>query len=384
MCLPKFIRNLLCIGASFLLVATIAVACEWDYDTLQMERQRFPDALELITGKFLRHSDELYLWRIEDRKNRLNGDGPKPLSLYDDLAVAYDKTGQHDLAVETILEKPERIDRSYETYANLGTFHIHAGRHEEGVKHLKRAIEINPDAHFGREIYQQLLVEYVISKKADGQIRLPLTGDDFNPYSQSGFAKFVFASRNIEDSQEARAEEATLALKGVLGMMRFGNYRSPVLLEAVGDLLLADWNNDAKRLAARAYLKASYEATKPAAKAAYLNMSKASLSMQTTQPTTSKQLPFKQLESQFAAEIEDAQSWYESVRADELRWIEDGVDVDAAFTEKYYANKSAHAIQVESTNSSSSLYWMFGAAGGAVLMLVVLYYRSSNRSEKSS
>lgn len=35
-------------------------ACEWDYDTLQLERQRFPSALELVTGKFSRHTPEFY------------------------------------------------------------------------------------------------------------------------------------------------------------------------------------------------------------------------------------------------------------------------------------------------------------------------------------
>ena len=35
----------------------IAIACMWDSDTLKQERARFPDALELITGKFLRHSN---------------------------------------------------------------------------------------------------------------------------------------------------------------------------------------------------------------------------------------------------------------------------------------------------------------------------------------
>jgi hypothetical protein len=39
-----------------LLVPAIAVACMWDYDTIKMERTRFPSTLELITGKFLRHS----------------------------------------------------------------------------------------------------------------------------------------------------------------------------------------------------------------------------------------------------------------------------------------------------------------------------------------
>jgi hypothetical protein len=42
----------------------VAVACLWDVDTLRMERSRFPSVLELITGKFLRHSPEFYRWRI--------------------------------------------------------------------------------------------------------------------------------------------------------------------------------------------------------------------------------------------------------------------------------------------------------------------------------
>ena len=45
-----------------------ATACEWDYDTLQMERERFPGALELIVGKFLRHSEPFYEWRVSDRR----------------------------------------------------------------------------------------------------------------------------------------------------------------------------------------------------------------------------------------------------------------------------------------------------------------------------
>ena len=37
--------------------AATAPACLWDRDTRAMERQRFPSVLEVITGKFLRHSD---------------------------------------------------------------------------------------------------------------------------------------------------------------------------------------------------------------------------------------------------------------------------------------------------------------------------------------
>ena len=50
---------------------TAVFACLWDYDTLKQERARFPETLELITGKFLRHSKEFYEWRIQDRLQKL-------------------------------------------------------------------------------------------------------------------------------------------------------------------------------------------------------------------------------------------------------------------------------------------------------------------------
>ena len=86
-----------------LVLPSVAVACLWDYDTLKMERSRFPGALELITGKFLRHSPDFYQWRIENRLKRLEAD-PTNAALLDDLAVAYDKTGQHDKAIETAIQ----------------------------------------------------------------------------------------------------------------------------------------------------------------------------------------------------------------------------------------------------------------------------------------
>lgn len=116
-----------------LFLATAAMACLWDYDTLKMERTRFPGTLELITGKFLRHSPEFYQWRIRNRLGRLESD-PKNVALLDDLAVAYDKTGQHDKAIETALQTEILHPGRYETAANLGTFCIHAGRPKEGSR----------------------------------------------------------------------------------------------------------------------------------------------------------------------------------------------------------------------------------------------------------
>ena len=88
--------------ASLLGLSSVAVACMWDYDTIRMERTRFPGTLELITGKFLRHSPEFYEWRIANRLKRLETD-PTNVAWLDDLAVAYDKTGQHDQAIATAI-----------------------------------------------------------------------------------------------------------------------------------------------------------------------------------------------------------------------------------------------------------------------------------------
>ncbi len=168
------------------LVPAGALACSWDYDTLKMERTRFPGTLELITGKFLRHSPEFYRWRIENRLKRLESD-PANLALLDDLAVAYDKTGRHDLAIETALRADAIRPGRYETAANLGTFHFHAGQLHEGLPHIGRALAINSDAHFGREKYQKLLAEYILSRPAGA---LPLA--EIRSGSLTGtFAEFI-------------------------------------------------------------------------------------------------------------------------------------------------------------------------------------------------
>ena len=52
-------------------------ACLWDHDTLLVERGRFPQTLELITGKFLRHSTEFYRWRIADRERQIFSADPE-------------------------------------------------------------------------------------------------------------------------------------------------------------------------------------------------------------------------------------------------------------------------------------------------------------------
>ena len=237
-------------------------ACLWDYDTLAMERARMPNALEAITGKFLRHSKAYYQWRVDDRVARIKSD--PTAALYDDLGVAYDKLGEHAKAIETAQTCERLYPGRYETAANLGTFLIHAGSLEEGLEHIDRALELNPDAHFGRERYQKLLVEYVLSKRVGGEVVLPLEAaypeEQFNEHHPRGFAAHCRDRIGKRASDKRAADEYHDALQGVLGMMKFGDFRSPILLEALGDLLLAGHRDaDSKRLAARAYLRAGAE-----------------------------------------------------------------------------------------------------------------------------
>ncbi|MCA9014907.1 MAG: hypothetical protein KDA77_06195 [Planctomycetaceae bacterium] len=301
------------------------LACMWDYDTLEMERQRFPYAQELITGHFLRHSDAYYEWRIVDRSKKSPDE--RTSAEYDDLAVAYDKLGQHEKAIETIEEKIDRWpeERRYESEANLGTFLIHAGRQEEGLPHINRAIEMNPDAHFGREVYQKLLVEYVIQKRAAG-VALPLN-QDYGP-GPIGFAAFLVKQQNIKQADQD--EEIQKATKGILGMMRFGNYRSPILLEALGDLLVAVyWQHDSKLLAARAYLKASYEVASEPAKTLYRERAKQILDLQVARD-------LNQLEAELQQEIEQANQFFGQIEADEIAWAAAGKNLDREYGVKYY------------------------------------------------
>ena len=61
-------RKTIIVSSLLVVLGTTAWACLWDNDTLQMERLRFPSVLEIITGKFVRHSPAYYAWRIVDRK----------------------------------------------------------------------------------------------------------------------------------------------------------------------------------------------------------------------------------------------------------------------------------------------------------------------------
>lgn len=319
----RYLRAIL-LTLLIVLLPSVAVACLWDYDTLLAERSRFPSVLELITGKFLRHSPEFYEWRIKDRQQKLASD-PENLAYLDDLAVAYDKLGKQDLAIE-LMEKKEQLKPGlYETAANHGTFHAHAGRFAEALPHLKRAIEINPDAHFGREKYQILLIEYSLAKPEDME-----------------FARYLTHTAEVDLSEK---EQLQAAVKGVLGIIRFGNQDNPKVLAALGSLLsfYGEYPDfDAKALAARAYLKAANLTKDPVQASRFRELAERTIHNQTD-------VSLADVEAEFRRELDDAGKWYKELRNRELAWIDSGVDVDAEFAKLYRQDPAA--LQTRSEGS---------------------------------
>lgn len=322
-----------------------SIACLWDYDTIEMERVQFPSVLELLAGTFVRHSSEFYYWRVKDRQHKLK-QYPDSLALYDDLAVAYSKIGEHEKAIELMQQKEKLQPNLYETYSNLGTFYIFSGDLKEALNYIEKALKINQNAHFGREIYQKHLVEYLLSKMKNGKIQFPLDThfynypqDHFNKVSEHNFYGFLLEKHN----QKAKKSEKYLpdnelekSIIGVMGMMHFADHNSPILLELLGDLLFGRGDRlGARHLASRAYLKASYQIQDSNVKAIYF---KRVAFLLATQYANEKQefLNLENVQKLLDEEIKLGDLFYQQIKKDELDWIKQGKDVDAEFSKKYY------------------------------------------------
>lgn len=353
------LRQSLRVGAGFpvlllFIVSSVAQACLWDWDTLQMERRRFPGSLEMITGKFVRHSPAYYEWRIQDREKRMRSPAEDP-ALADDLAVAYSKLGRHAEGIELLEQVLAAHPDRYETLANLGTMHMLAGDLKRGKEYIDRAIVINPAAHFGREKYQSLLAEYFLSNRKSPHPAAEPFGV-VHPKELCGFAKFVLQKKGFptdhwslnesKESQNMRAELAA-AQQGVLGMMHFANHDSPLLLEALGDLLIAwpTYQEDAQQLAARAYYRVAQQSDdakkKDEFEKAAANMVEGHLDYINYRRANSDEkqgleVGLEKLSAELNQELADAKTYVDAIAADERRWIAEGVDVDKAFAAKYY------------------------------------------------
>lgn len=147
---------------------------------------RFVMVHDVIHERFARHGREHYLERnrvTREAIDALPADDPQRWPLYDNMGAGFDRVGRSAEAVEILREKLRiQLDRGvegrelYTSYANLGTFLIHANfrnafagdadaiaRFEEGVEFVRASVRVNPEAHFGRERWQAAIGEFLLA-----------------------------------------------------------------------------------------------------------------------------------------------------------------------------------------------------------------------------
>jgi tetratricopeptide (TPR) repeat protein len=219
-----------------LLVPGSACACLWDSDTLAAQAKGIPEVIRVITGRFERNPPYYYEMRLHRAADEIDRH-PDHLDAYDDAGVACDRLGRGDEAIEWMDKKRRRLDAAnanipvfrdhrYRYLANVGTFWAHrwfrAGADRDKLDQvktardfIKKAIELNPDAHFGREKYQLMVLEWVISgPKIDpkNSTELPdLLG--INQDHSNAAAKYKeYSDRELDD-----------AIEGLTGLIVLGD-----------------------------------------------------------------------------------------------------------------------------------------------------------------
>lgn len=190
------LRLILVFGFTVLFESPVrdARGCIWDADTSRLEVEELPRIGQVIAGRFERNPPLYFEMRLERRAREIEID-PGLYDAYDDCAVACDRLARGDEALEWMNRKRARLEADgdfddpskpgtsetyrehvYRYFANIGTLRIHDWLRTGGATErladarrardeIARAIEINPNAHFGREKYQLAAMEWLIESR---------------------------------------------------------------------------------------------------------------------------------------------------------------------------------------------------------------------------
>jgi hypothetical protein len=151
---------------------------------------RFAMAHDVVHERYPKHGPAYFRERerlAREKLARLDPNCTDALAANDDLAVAFYRQGRADEAVVLMRDKLARQRRLkiegkalYTTNANLGTLLQEANfaqaaagdsgakaRFREGTELVRRAMAVNPEAHFGREQWQAALGEFLLAAMDD-------------------------------------------------------------------------------------------------------------------------------------------------------------------------------------------------------------------------
>ena len=145
---------------------------------------------DVLHERFPKHGSVWYETRNRSTEKLLSQQpesDPARWPLVDDLAVAFDRLGQPEKAIPLLRQKLAQQELAgingrdlYTSFANLGTLLIHANMSkartgdaeamqfvDEGLRLIHRSVEVNPEAHFGREKWQAAIVEFLQAASQD-------------------------------------------------------------------------------------------------------------------------------------------------------------------------------------------------------------------------
>lgn len=163
-----------------------------DSDSLAVQAQKLPEVVNVVTGRFDRNPPLFYEMRVRRVQTEL-AKNPRHWALYDDIGVALSRLGRNSEALKWMAKKRATLpafnakDKAnkeawYRYFANAGTFHAHHWLQTRDAKNLaemrlardqiRRAIQIKPDAHFGREKYQLMAMEWILADPKNKKISL--------------------------------------------------------------------------------------------------------------------------------------------------------------------------------------------------------------------
>jgi hypothetical protein len=154
---------------------------------------RFAMVHDVIHERFPRHGRAYYEERnrlTRQKLQTLSNDRPDRFPLLDDLGAGLERLGKSDEAAAVIrgkLARQRALGQSgrdlYTSYANLGTFLIHGAakdalggdpaalaRFREGIDFIKMSVKVNPEAHFGREVWQAAIAEFLLAAAANPEL----------------------------------------------------------------------------------------------------------------------------------------------------------------------------------------------------------------------
>lgn len=222
-------KDLLAVFALLIGLQHPVLACLWDRDTPATEASGMPEVVAVLTGRFERNPPLYYEMRLARVARHLESH-PGDLAAYDDAGVACDRLGISDEAISWMDRKRvelEKLDESqpdvrehlYRYHANLGTFLVHRWIREGADRtrlhevqtacdEIARALEINPDAHHGREKYQLQAMKWIV---------------DPPPINNEELPNFLGWSFQDIYGEMTTPEEADEAVRGLAGLVVLGN-----------------------------------------------------------------------------------------------------------------------------------------------------------------